>query len=142
MFGEKRYCPYCQKFFYLLSAMRLLVFLGLICILGVNAQANPSASVPDFGPWKLKAIPLQAPAPFPKVEAGKWVLVGSRSQRLQASRAMAVAQKRKLFLVDLQAPYIGETEKNLKRLLAWAKKEKVILFFDEADSLFGKRTEV
>jgi SpoVK/Ycf46/Vps4 family AAA+-type ATPase len=38
--------------------------------------------------------------------------------------------------------YIGETEKNLEMLFARAENKKWILFFDEADSLFGKRTNV
>ena len=38
--------------------------------------------------------------------------------------------------------YIGETEKNLKRLFDAAEQGGAILFFDEADALFGKRTEV
>ena len=38
--------------------------------------------------------------------------------------------------------YIGETEKNLKRIFDAADVADVVLFFDEADSLFGKRTEV
>ncbi len=50
-----------------------------------------------------------------------------------------------LFRVDLAAvvsKYIGETEKNLAELLARAEAADVVLLFDEADSLFGKRTEV
>lgn len=38
--------------------------------------------------------------------------------------------------------YIGETEKNLKRILDWAERPGSILFLDEADALFGKCTEV
>jgi SpoVK/Ycf46/Vps4 family AAA+-type ATPase len=38
--------------------------------------------------------------------------------------------------------YIGETEKNLELLFARAENKKWILFFDEADALFGKRTNV
>jgi SpoVK/Ycf46/Vps4 family AAA+-type ATPase len=38
--------------------------------------------------------------------------------------------------------YIGETEKNLENLFARAEAKNWILFFDEADALFGKRTEV
>jgi SpoVK/Ycf46/Vps4 family AAA+-type ATPase len=38
--------------------------------------------------------------------------------------------------------YIGETEKNLERLFARAEDKEWILFFDEADALFGKRTDV
>ena len=38
--------------------------------------------------------------------------------------------------------YIGETEKNIKKVFDTAEQSSVILFFDEADALFGKRTEV
>ena len=50
-----------------------------------------------------------------------------------------------LYRIDLSQvvnKYIGETEKNLRRLFDAAEASDVILFFDEADSLFGKRTEV
>jgi hypothetical protein len=50
-----------------------------------------------------------------------------------------------LFRVDLSrvmSKYIGETEKNLSRLFDEARASGAILFFDEADALFGKRTEV
>ncbi|MGA1870574.1 MAG: ATP-binding protein [bacterium] len=50
-----------------------------------------------------------------------------------------------LFRVDLAAvtsKYIGETEKNLAQLLARAEQSEVVLLFDEADSLFGQRTDV
>jgi hypothetical protein len=50
-----------------------------------------------------------------------------------------------LYRVDLAAvtsKYIGETEKNLAELLARAEAADVVLLFDEADSLFGKRTDV
>jgi hypothetical protein len=50
-----------------------------------------------------------------------------------------------LFRVDLSrvmSKYIGETEKNLSQLFDDAGASGAILFFDEADALFGKRTEV
>ena len=50
-----------------------------------------------------------------------------------------------LYRVDLasvSSKYIGETEKNLAQLFARAEHAEVVLLFDEADSLFGKRTEV
>jgi hypothetical protein len=50
-----------------------------------------------------------------------------------------------LYRVDLAAltsKWIGETEKNLSQLLDAAEQGDVMLFFDEADSLFGARTEV
>ncbi len=50
-----------------------------------------------------------------------------------------------LYRVDLAAvtsKYIGETEKNLAQLLSRAEHDEIILLFDEADSLFAKRTDV
>jgi hypothetical protein len=50
-----------------------------------------------------------------------------------------------LYRIDLSAvvsKYIGETEKNLRRLFDAAERGGAILFFDEADALFGKRSEV
>jgi hypothetical protein len=50
-----------------------------------------------------------------------------------------------VFRVDLSnlvSKYIGETEKNLARLFDEAEYKNWILFFDEADALFGKRTQV
>ena len=47
--------------------------------------------------------------------------------------------------VDLSAvtsKYIGETEKNLSQLLSRAEQSEVVLLFDEADALFGKRTDI
>ncbi|MCA8884506.1 MAG: ATP-binding protein [Rhodobacteraceae bacterium] len=55
------------------------------------------------------------------------------------------ALNRDVFRVDLStvvSKYIGETEKNLASLFAQAEKLDAILFFDEADALFGKRTAV
>jgi hypothetical protein len=50
-----------------------------------------------------------------------------------------------LYRIDLSAvvsKYIGETEKNLRKLFDTAENCGAILFFDEADALFGKRSEV
>ena len=50
-----------------------------------------------------------------------------------------------LFTIDLSAvvsKYIGETEKNLERIFSAAEDTDAILFFDEADALFGKRSDV
>ncbi len=48
----------------------------------------------------------------------------------------------KIDLASVVSKYIGETEKNLKVIFDQAANSNCILFFDEADSLFGKRTEV
>jgi hypothetical protein len=50
-----------------------------------------------------------------------------------------------LYKIDLSrvvSKYIGSTEKNLHRIFAAAEQANAILFFDEADALFGKRSEV
>lgn len=50
-----------------------------------------------------------------------------------------------VYKIDLSmtvSKYIGETEKNLAKVFDQAEKHEWILFFDEADSLFGKRTQV
>jgi SpoVK/Ycf46/Vps4 family AAA+-type ATPase len=50
-----------------------------------------------------------------------------------------------LYKVDLSqvvSKYIGETEKNLRQIFAEARASSSILFFDEADALFGSRSEV
>jgi len=52
---------------------------------------------------------------------------------------------RELYRVDvsrLSSKWVGETEKNLRRVFAEAESAQAILLFDEADSLFAKRTEV
>ena len=50
-----------------------------------------------------------------------------------------------LYKIDLStvvSKYIGETEKNLERIFNEAQSSNAILFFDEADAIFGKRSEV
>src|SRR4029077_1942912 len=50
-----------------------------------------------------------------------------------------------LYKIDLSvvvSKYLGETEKNLDRIFTTAENANAILFFDEADALFGKRSEV
>ena len=65
--------------------------------------------------------------------------------KTMAAEAIASALALPLYRIDLSQvvnKYIGETEKNLRQLFDAADSADVILFFDEADALFGKRTEV
>jgi hypothetical protein len=65
--------------------------------------------------------------------------------RLVAARTLARSLGKKLYRIDLSpviSEYIGETEKNLGRVFEAAKGSRAVLFFDEADALFAKRTEV
>jgi hypothetical protein len=62
-----------------------------------------------------------------------------------AAQVVAASVGLDLYRVDLSQvvdKYIGETEKNLARVFDEAERANVILFFDEADALFGKRTDV
>lgn len=62
-----------------------------------------------------------------------------------AAEILANALRLDLFRIDLSAvvsKYIGETEKNLRRVFDAAEEGGAVLLFDEADALFGKRSEV
>jgi SpoVK/Ycf46/Vps4 family AAA+-type ATPase len=62
-----------------------------------------------------------------------------------AAEILAAHLELDLYRIDLAgvvSKYIGETEKNLRRVFAAAERSGAILFFDEADALFGTRTEV
>ncbi|MCX8131153.1 MAG: AAA family ATPase [Clostridia bacterium] len=48
----------------------------------------------------------------------------------------------KIDLAQVVSKYIGETEKNLQKIFREASESNAILFFDEADALFGKRSEI
>lgn len=69
----------------------------------------------------------------------------SGTGKTMAAEAIANAVALDLYRVDLAgtvSKYIGETEKNLKRLFDAAEASGAVLLFDEADALFGKRSEV
>ncbi len=62
-----------------------------------------------------------------------------------AAEVLAQELRLDLYRIDLSqvvSKYIGETEKNLARLFDAAEEAGAVLFFDEADALFGKRSEV
>jgi hypothetical protein len=69
----------------------------------------------------------------------------NRTGALVAAQTLARDLGTDLYRVDLGvvvSKYIGETEKNLRRVFNAAEKSGAILVFDEADALFGKRTDV
>ena len=69
----------------------------------------------------------------------------SGTGKTMAAEILANHLKLNLYRIDLSAvvsKYIGETEKNLRRLFDAAEDGGALLFFDEADALFGKRSEV
>jgi AAA+ superfamily predicted ATPase len=69
----------------------------------------------------------------------------SGTGKTMAAEVLAGELNLELYRIDLSAvvsKYIGETEKNLQRVFDGAEESGAILLFDEADALFGKRSEV
>lgn len=130
---------------------------------GLVRRLAPNASGTDLGlPAStqdvLRSIALHARrqpglegarAPAASTPAPKGVtalFVGADSTAVtRAAEVVARELGRDLYRVDLDrvvSKYIGETEKNLNRVLAAAESARWVLLFDEADALFGKRTSV
>ena len=69
----------------------------------------------------------------------------SGTGKTMAAQVLAGSLGMKLYRVDLAGvinKYIGETEKRLRQVFEVCERANVILFFDEADALFGQRTQV
>lgn len=69
----------------------------------------------------------------------------SGTGKTMAAEILAGEMQLDLYKIDVStvvSKYIGETEKNLSRIFAEAETSNAMLFFDEADALFGKRSEV
>lgn len=69
----------------------------------------------------------------------------SGTGKTMAAQVLAHSLERELYRVDLSGvvnKYIGETEKRLKKVFDDCERSGVVLFFDEADALFGNRTQV
>ncbi|RME99554.1 MAG: ATP-binding protein [Chloroflexi bacterium] len=65
--------------------------------------------------------------------------------KTMAAEVVAAELGLDLYKIDLSSvvsKYVGETEKNLEKIFDEAERSNAILFFDEADDLFGKRSEV
>jgi hypothetical protein len=70
---------------------------------------------------------------------------GSGTGKTLAAEIIAAELQRDLYQIDLASvvsKYIGETEKNLRRIFDAADESACVLLFNEADALFGKRSEV
>jgi hypothetical protein len=69
----------------------------------------------------------------------------SGTGKTMAAEVLAAELELDLYRIDLSSvvsKYIGETEKNLRRVFDYAEEGSAVLLFDEADALFGKRSEV
>ena len=106
--------------------------------------------------WNDLALPAEALAQlhelcdrFDKLSRGRGTTAlfsgGSRTGKTMAAEVIANALGLDPFRIDLAriaSKYIGETEKNLDRVFSDATNSNAILFFDEADALFGERSDV
>ena len=100
----------------------------------------------------VKKAAVKKPAPVRRAKKSKaasaavLVLSGSTAlRRRKAAETLAETLKADLFRVDVSAvlsQYIGETEQNLNDVFDKAEASGSILFFDEADALFGARDTV
>jgi SpoVK/Ycf46/Vps4 family AAA+-type ATPase len=84
-----------------------------------------------------------------KVSLGKGLSIlfvgASGTGKTMAAEVIASELALDLYKIDLScvvSKYIGETEKNLSRIFTEAEQSNAVLFFDEADAVFGKRSEV
>lgn len=104
------------------------------------------------GEWHGLALPTEAIATLdtlvaPKPAAARRVvLAGPRGAgKSSVAQRIAEAQAATLYRVDLAAvvsKYLGETEKQLDALFAAAEQAGAVLLIDEADALFGRRSDV
>ena len=106
-----------------------------------DASSGPlaSAGLPEAAVKELRGF-VESAGAEPK---GALFLSGALAKA--AAGAIAHELGRGLFPMDLSAvvsKYVGETEKNLDRAFDAAEGQGAILFFDEADALFGKRSDV
>lgn len=65
--------------------------------------------------------------------------------KTMAAEILANEADKDLYKIDLSmviSKYIGETEKNINRIFEYAERTNAMIFFDEADAIFGKRTEI
>jgi hypothetical protein len=101
-----------------------------------NAQTNRNASSSHAGLAKLADEIIRQ-------RFGSVIVIeGEHRHRTELAQALANQMGYRIDLGQVTSKYIGETEKNLESLFAVANHPRSILFFDEADSLFGSRTEV
>jgi hypothetical protein len=114
--------------------------------------------LPDAEKWMLRTIASQVRNRSTVYRAWGFGAVSSRglgisalfagasgTGKTMAAEVLANELNLDLYRIDLSgvvSKYIGETEKNLRRVFDAAEDGGVILFFDEADALFGKRSEV
>lgn len=100
---------------------------------------------PELRPPSRAQFQLEEIARTARTQRTSMLLTSAKpASTLPIGHALAVALGRDLYRTDLTqvvSKYIGETEKNLDLVFAAAEPSRAVLLFDEADALFGKRSE-
>ncbi len=102
----------------------------------------------DIQTWLEKHSPsLQHGKTKSRHKAGYTVLFSglSDSEKITTIERLGIDFGKAIYRVDLSkivSKYIGETEKNLRAILKGAEGKEPVLYFEEADALFGKRSTV
>jgi SpoVK/Ycf46/Vps4 family AAA+-type ATPase len=102
--------------------------------------------------WKQLSLPAERIEMLSKIAASArsnsttTLFTGANGTgKTLAAEALAHELQTELYRIDLRAvvsKWVAETEKNLNQLFDDAERNSAVLLFDEADALFGKRTEV
>ena len=97
--------------------------------------------------WLSQTGPSTKAAAKPRTKPGFRALFNgpANNDKIATAESLGKEFKKNVHLVHLSqvvSKYIGETEKNLDAVFKKAENKSWILFFDEADTLFGKRTTV
>jgi len=107
-----------------------------------------SIKLEEIKNWLQQSSSLKPAKPLPKkIKTGyRCLFIGPPGLGKKETAAWIGREcNRPVYRIDLSmvvSKYIGETEKNLAKIFDEAEKKNWILFFDEADALFGKRTHV
>lgn len=133
---------------------RNFIFILLCFSLNASAQTDLTSGITKY---KLNdsLLNLQAPVKMQLLKIYTAKTGNTSNQQLllretdkiivyNTGRWVAARTQRDLYMVKLSSivsKYIGETEKNLELLFNKAESKNMVLFFDEADALFGQRTK-
>ena len=111
------------------------------------SPSTPASSISEDVTKKLLGLKDSTGLPLVENKMPLRLLLNGSDDRInqQVSLFLSSLYKKEIYRIDLSqlvSKYIGETEKNLEKIFKQAEQNDWILLFDEADALFGKRTEV
>ncbi len=137
----------------IVSGAALFLFFGLSLFLPEGVGANPRGSPQDASLSASQRSRLLEIVGATRGDRGSRKPKGvgvlftcpESNEQTAATKLLTKELKGEIYRVDLRkvaGKSLAETEKNLQQVFAAAQTHQSILFFEEADSLFGKRSEV